>query len=178
MSRIGTQPITLPSGVTVTVAESVITVKGPKGELTVALPEGIQLSQTDQDVTLTRDNDERRAIHGTVRALLANAVQGVSEGWTKNLEIVGSGYRAAVNGGDLDLAMGFSHPVKFAIPEGLTAQVNKNTISISGIDRQAVGQFAAVVRAVRKPEPYKGKGIRYEGEHVRRKAGKALKSGS
>lgn len=178
MSRIGTQPITLPSGVEITNDNRILTVKGPKGELTVQLPTGIELTKSDQEVTLTRESDEQRAIHGTVRALVANAVTGVSEGWTKNLEIVGSGYRAAVNGGELDMAMGFSHPVKFQIPEGLTVQVVKNSISVSGIDRQAVGQFAAIIRAVRKPEPYKGKGIRYEGEHVRRKAGKALKSGS
>jgi len=178
MSRIGTQPVVLPDGVSVSIEAAVITVKGPKGELTVALPAGIKLEQADQSVLVVRENDDLRAIHGTVRSLVDNSVKGVSEGWVKSLEIVGSGYRAAANGNELEMAMGYSHPVKLAVPEGLTAQVVKNTITISGIDRQAVGQFAAVIRAVRKPEPYKGKGIRYTGEHVRRKAGKALKSGA
>jgi len=178
MSRIGTQPVVLPDGVSVSVEAAVITVKGPKGELTVALPAGIKLEQAGQSILIVRENDDQRAIHGTVRSLVDNSVKGVSEGWVKSLEIVGSGYRAAANGNELEMAMGYSHPVKLAIPEGLTAQVVKNTITISGIDRQAVGQFAAVIRAVRKPEPYKGKGIRYTGEHVRRKAGKALKSGA
>lgn len=178
MSRIGTQPVILPSGVTISLEGSIIKVKGPKGELEVTLPAGIKLEATDQSATFVRESDEFRAIHGTVRSLLDNAVHGVSEGWSKSLEIVGSGYRAAVNGSELDMAMGFSHPVKMTIPEGLKAEVVKNTITISGIDRQAVGQFAAIIRKVRKPEPYKGKGIRYEGEHVRRKAGKALKSGA
>jgi large subunit ribosomal protein L6 len=178
MSRIGTQPVILPAGVELTLVDSIIKIKGPKGELEVVLPEGITLEQADQSATFVRDSNERRAIHGTVRSLLDNAVKGVSEGWSKSLEIVGSGYRAAVNGSDLDMAMGYSHPVKLTVPEGLKAEVVKNTITVSGIDRQAVGQFAAIIRAVRKPEPYKGKGIRYEGEHVRRKAGKALKSGA
>ena len=178
MSRIGYNPIALPDGVEIQQEDGQIKVKGPKGELSVALPEGIAVTQEDRNVVVKRDKEEQKAIHGTVRSLLDNCVRGVSEGWTKSLEIVGSGYRAAVNGSSLDMAMGYSHPVNLEIPEGLTAQVVKNTITISGIDRQAVGQFAAIIRAVRKPEPYKGKGIRYEGEHVRRKAGKALKSGS
>lgn len=178
MSRIGYNPVNIPSGVTVTTAAGIIEIKGPKGELSVVLPADLELKVEGETANLTRKNEESKAIHGTVRALLANAVTGVSEGWSKTLEIVGSGYRANASGKDLELAMGYSHPVKLTAPEGVEVAVAKNVVTISGIDRQAVGQFAAIVRAVRKPEPYKGKGIRYSGEHVRRKAGKALKSGS
>lgn len=178
MSRIGNQPITLPDGVQVTVDAGQIEIKGPKGELKMALPEGVSLTQDGQQVILARAAEDKKAIHGTVRSILDSCVKGVTEGWTRGLEIVGSGYKAVVNGNEVELAMGYSHPVKLAIPEGLSVTVVKNTVTVSGIDRQKVGQFAAIIRAVRKPEPYKGKGIRYDDERVRRKAGKALKSGA
>ena len=179
MSRIGKAPITVPSGVDVSIAGSSITVKGPKGELTRELPEQITVSLDDGVLTVERVNDERksRALHGLVRSLLANMVTGVSEGFRKELDIVGVGYRAAAKGSsELELSLGFSHPVLVKAPAGIEFNVPQPTrIEVLGIDKQLVGQVAADIRAWRKPEPYKGKGIRYVDEYVRRKAGKAGK---
>ena len=179
MSRIGKAPITVPSGVDVSIAGSSITVKGPKGELTRELPEQITVSLDDGVLTVERVNDERksRALHGLVRSLIANMVTGVSEGFRKELDIVGVGYRAAAKGSsELELSLGFSHPVLVKAPAGIEFNVPQPTrIEVLGIDKQLVGQVAADIRAWRKPEPYKGKGIRYVDEYVRRKAGKAGK---
>lgn len=179
MSRIGIQPIKLPEDVTVTTQGRAVTVKGEKGELQVILPTSINAETVEGLITVTRTDENKltRALHGTLRALLQNAVTGVSTGWKRQLDLIGSGYRMNINDSTLELHIGYSHPVHITIPEGLEAKIVKNSIVISGIDRQAVGQFAAVVRSQRKPEPYKGKGIRYRDEHVRRKVGKALKSG-
>ncbi len=175
MSRIGKQPVPVPSGVTVTIGEGEINVKGPKGELTGPLPAPITASLDEGAVVLKRPDDKRdnRALHGLARALTANMVTGVSEGFTKGLEIEGVGYRAEVKGTTLVLNLGFSHPVEMPVPEGLEVKMDGNTkLAIHGIDKQAVGQFAANIRERRPPEPYKGKGIRYAGEYVRRKVGK------
>ena len=178
MSRIGNSVINLPDKVSVDVgADSALKVKGPKGELEWQLPAGISLKQEDQQVTVESSGTSRqdRALHGTARSLIANMVEGVSNGFVKNLEIQGVGFRAAVKGKNLDLSLGFSHPVVHPIPEGIEVKVDENTkISVSGIDKQLVGQFAAEVRNYYKPEPYKGKGVRYVGEYVRRKAGKSV----
>jgi len=176
MSRIGNTPIELPSGIGVSVDGNVATVKGPKGSLSQALDPRISVSIDDGVVTVARANDEReaRALHGLSRALIANMVVGVSTGYTKELKAVGVGYRAALKGSTLELQVGFSHPVTIEAPEGITFEVPEPTkIIVIGIDKQLVGQVAANVRGVRPPEPYKGKGIRYVDEHVRRKAGKA-----
>ena len=179
MSRIGKAPITVPSGVDVAISGRTITVKGPKGELSRELPEEISVSLDDGVLNVTRANEERRsrALHGLVRSLVANMVTGVSEGFRKELDIVGVGYRAAAKGStELELSLGFSHPVLVTAPEGIEFSVPQPTrIEVLGIDKQLVGQVAADIRAWRKPEPYKGKGIRYSDEHVRRKAGKAGK---
>jgi len=175
MSRIGKQPISIPSGVTVTSKEGAVEVKGPKGSLTAAIPGGIAVAVEDGEVVLTRPDErkESRSLHGLARALTANMVTGVTEGFVKALEIQGVGYRADVKGKTLNLTLGFSHPVEMPVPEGLSVSVENNTkVKIEGIDKQLVGQFAADVRSLRPPEPYKGKGVRYEGEHVRRKVGK------
>ncbi len=176
MSRVGKAPIELPSGVEVSVADGVVSVKGPKGDLDVSIDARITTTVDDGVVTLSRVDDERhtRALHGLSRALVNNMVVGVSEGYQKDLELVGVGYRAALKGNTLELQVGFSHPVTVEAPDGIEFEVPENTkVIVRGIDKQQVGQVAANVRAVRKPEPYKGKGIRYVGEHVRRKAGKA-----
>ena len=176
MSRIGKQPVAVPSGVDVTLEGRTLTVKGPKGTLTQEIHPDITIDIGDGEVTVTRPDDERehRALHGLFRSLIANMVVGVTEGYTRRLEIVGVGYRAALRGSNgLTLQMGFSHPVEFDA-EGVTFEVPTPTrITITGIDKQVVGQVAANIRKIRKPEPYKGKGIRYEGELVRRKSGKA-----
>ena len=178
MSRIGNKGIQLPEKVTVKMDDtSHVTVEGPKGKLEWDLPEGIGMSQEDGTLTVTKAKEERRlrALHGMSRALLANMVEGVSRGFVKQLEILGVGFRASVKGKDLDLSLGYSHPVLHPIPEGLTVLVEENTrIKVEGIDKQLVGQFAADVRAYYPPEPYKGKGVRYKGEYVRRKAGKSV----
>lgn len=178
MSRIGKQPIVLPGKVKVSVSpDGDVVVEGPKGTLHYQLPEGISLQQEDKEVSLIRASDHRRhrALHGTARALVANMVQGVAEGFKKEMEIQGVGYRAAVKGDAIDLQLGYSHPISHPIPQGLTVTVEGNTqVKIEGCDRQLVGQFAAEVRSYRRPEPYKGKGIRYKGEQVRRKAGKSV----
>ena len=176
MSRIGKQKVEIPSGVTVTVSGSEIQVKGPKGNLSCAIPEGIDAAVEDGSLGFTRADDSKpvRTRHGLARSLAYNMVVGVSEGFTKRLEIEGVGYRAEMKGKVLNLLLGFSHPVEMAIPEGLQVSVDQNTkVSIQGADKQLVGQFAADVRRLRPPEPYKGKGVRYEDEHIRRKVGKA-----
>jgi large subunit ribosomal protein L6 len=178
VSRIGKQPIPVPSGVEVQIDGSTVTVKGPKGSLTQTFNDEMALALEDGVLTVTRPSDERghRSLHGLTRTLLANMVAGVSEGFSKNLEIVGVGYRAELKGKDIQLALGFSHPVLVKAPEGITFEVPAPTkITVSGIDKQRVGQVAAEIRKWRKPEPYKGKGVRYEGEYVRRKLGKTAK---
>ena len=178
MSRIGKLPIPLPAGVTVQINGQDVAVKGPKGELKLTVSKPITVSQEDGSVIVARPDDEAvsKSLHGLTRSLIANNVHGVSEGFTKALEIVGTGYRAALKGATVELSLGFSHPVLVTPPEGITLVVEGNTkIIVSGIDKQAVGEMAANIRKLRKPEPYKGKGVRYEGERVRRKAGKAGK---
>jgi large subunit ribosomal protein L6 len=175
MSRIGNAIITVGKEVTVTKDGSTIIVKGVKGELRLAVPEGLNVEIKDSEIHVICKSQEKpqRAIHGYMRATLSNAVVGVSRGWTKTLELSGVGYRAAVTGVDLVLTIGFSHPVTIVPPPGIAFAVNEGKIIISGIDKQAVGQTAASIREIKKPEPYKGKGIKYEGEHIRKKAGKA-----
>ena len=179
MSRIGTNPITVPSSVTISVADGVATVKGPNGTMSRVIPDGITLTQDGDVLTVSRVNDETmyRSLHGLTRTLIANMVVGVTDGWSKELEIIGVGYRAANGGpGVLDLALGFSHPVKFTAPDGITFEVPTQTrVIVKGADKEVVGQVAASIRKIRKPEPYKGKGVRYLGERVVRKAGKAAK---
>ena len=180
MSRIGIKPIEVPSGVQITIDKgNDVTVKGPKGELRSSLSPRMKITQEDGTLVVARPNDARqnRALHGLTRSLLNNMVVGVTDGYTKNLEIQGVGYRAAMSGKNLVLNVGFSHPVTMVPPEGITFAVEANTrVSVSGIDKQMVGEQAAKIRIVRPPEPYKGKGIRYAGEFVRRKAGKAGKA--
>ena len=178
MSRIGKLPVEVPSGVKVMLANGEISVEGPKGKLEWTLPTGISLEEKDGELVVDRANESRqvRALHGTSRALVANMVEGVSNGFVKELEIQGVGFRAAVKGKILDLTLGFSHPVNHPIPDNLTVTVSDNTnIKVEGIDKHAVGQFASDVRAYYPPEPYKGKGVRYKDEYVRRKAGKSVK---
>jgi len=179
MSRIGRNPITVPSSVSVSVADGIVSVKGPNGSMTRVLPEGITLHQEGDQLSVDRLNDETayRSLHGLTRTLVSNMVTGVTEGWSKELEIIGVGYRAAAGApGVLDLALGFSHPVKFTAPEGITFEVPAPTrVIVKGADKEVVGQVAATIRKIRKPEPYKGKGVRYLGERVARKAGKAAK---
>jgi large subunit ribosomal protein L6 len=178
MSRIGKNPIPVPSGVDVTIADRVITVKGPKGTLSREIPGVITVRQQEAELLVERPDDERqnRAQHGLTRSLVANMVQGVTEGFTKELEIIGVGYRAAAQGPGLELALGFSHPVRVAAPEGIEFEVPAPTrIVVRGIDKERVGQVAADIRKIRKPEPYKGKGVRYLGEQIQRKAGKTGK---
>jgi large subunit ribosomal protein L6 len=180
MSRKGKMPIALPKGVEVQVTKNQITVKGPKGTLIQSLKDGISVVNEQGHLVVSTEGDtaESRRFHGLYRALIQNMVIGAAQGFEKRLEMIGVGYRAAVQGNMLDVQVGFSHPTKVEIPQGVQVKVEKNTlIIINGIDRQIVGQFAAEVRGMRPPEPYQGKGIRYEGEYVRRKAGKAAKSG-
>jgi large subunit ribosomal protein L6 len=175
MSRVGKKPIPLPKGVTVDVGGEVITVKGPKGQLQMDLHPAITIAAEGSDLVCSRADETResRAAHGLVRANTANMVRGVSEGFQRKLEINGVGYRAEVSGKKLTLQLGYSHPIEFPLPEGITAAVEKNQITLSGIDKQALGLCAAKVRAFRPPEPYKGKGIKYADETILRKAGKA-----
>ena len=175
MSRIGNRILEIPQGVTVTVVDNTVTVKGPKGELNYTFDKNISVIVEENVVKTTRPNDEKqiKSLHGTTNAHIANMMTGVSTGFVKDLEITGVGYRCAVQGKTIDLSVGYSHPVKMEVPEGLTVTSNSNTeLSIAGIDIQKVNEFAANVRKVRPPEPYKGKGIRYKDEHVRRKEGK------
>lgn len=176
MSRVGRMPIDIPAGVSVSLNGPVITVKGPKGELTRTLHQDIKVSVADNVITVERPSDEKnhRALHGLTRALVANMVIGVTEGFKKELEIVGVGYRAQMKGNKLALTLGFSHPLELEAPEGIKIECPSATsIVISGANKEHVGEFAAKVRGYRLPEPYKGKGIKYIGEHIRRKAGKA-----
>ena len=179
MSRIGRNPITVPSGVEVSVAGDVVTVKGPQATMSRTVPSGITLDQEGDTLVVSRESDEtaQKALHGLTRTLVSNMVVGVTQGWSKELEIIGVGYRATASGPSaIDLALGFSHPVKFTAPEGVTFEVPTPTrVIIKGPDKEIVGQVAANIRKLRKPEPYKGKGVRYLGERVARKAGKAAK---
>lgn len=179
MSKIGKLPITIPQDATVTVKDTLVTVKGPKGELSYELKPKIKLELKDQVLTVSRQSEDKsvRALHGLTRALIANMVKGVTTGFTKNLELVGTGYRAKLNGTKLVLSLGLSHEIEFVPPQGIELKLEgTNLITVSGYDIQAVGQTAAIIRSYKKPEPYKGKGIRYAGEVVRRKAGKAAKA--
>ncbi len=178
MSRIGKLPIPVPTGVDVTIDGSVVTVKGPKGSLSHNVVEPITVSREDTTIEVVRPDDERtsKALHGLTRTLIANMVQGVTQGYEKKLEIVGVGYRVQARGTDLEFALGFSHPVSVKAPDGISFAVESPTrFSVAGIDKQQVGEVAANIRKLRKPDPYKGKGIRYAGEQVRRKVGKAGK---
>ncbi len=178
MSRIGRLPIPVPAGVEVKIDGNVVEVKGPKGTLTHTIPAPITVALEDGNIVVSRPDDERtsRSLHGLSRTLIANNIEGVTNGFTKGLEIVGTGYRVTAKGADVEFALGYSHPILVQPPQGITFTVEGNTkISVSGIDKQAVGEVAANLRKLRKPEPYKGKGVRYAGEVVRRKAGKAGK---
>ena len=178
MSRIGRMPVTIPSGVDVTISGREVTVNGPRGQLSLEVAEPIEVSQNDGVITVTRPNDEGnvRALHGLSRSLVANMVTGVTEGYRKTLEIVGVGYRVQARGDNLEFSLGFSHPVTVSPPEGITLRVETPTrLVVEGIDKQQVGEVAANIRKLRKPDPYKGKGLRYSGEHIRRKVGKAGK---
>jgi large subunit ribosomal protein L6 len=180
MSRVGRKPIEIPQGVTVSVEGNRVTVKGPKGELSQEFPPACRFVQEDNVLRVERLADDRRhrSLHGLIRTLVANMVEGVSKGFTKELEIVGVGYRAELKGKDLVMSLGYSHPVVYPVPEGIKIEVPEPTkIRVSGIDKQRVGQVAADIRRFRPPEPYKGKGIRYVGEEIRRKAGKAAVGG-
>jgi len=173
MSRVAKKPIAIAKGVELSVADGIIKVKGPKGTLSIAKPDTISLNIENGEAILVPANDESIALTGTIRAIVANMVQGVSEGFTRKLELVGVGYRAAVQGNDLNLSLGFSHPVVFKAPEGITITTPSQTeILISGADKQLIGEVAAKIRAYRKPEPYKGKGIRYAGEIINMKEAK------
>jgi large subunit ribosomal protein L6 len=174
MSRIGRKPIPVPAAVKVQIGPAAVEVQGPKGKLTIRVPRGIHFEQKDGTLVALRESDELRALHGLARALVANAVRGVTEGFKKDLDIVGVGYRAEVKGKNVVFALGYSHPIEFPIPEGIQITVEKQTrISVAGADRGRVGQAAADIRALRPPDPYKQKGIRLVGERLKKKAGKA-----
>ncbi|MDD7927907.1 50S ribosomal protein L6 [Microbacterium thalli] len=178
MSRIGRLPIDIPAGVTVEVSGQDVVVSGPKGELRLTVAKPIEAKVEENQVLVTRPDDEResRALHGLTRTLISNNIIGVTQGYSKGLEVVGTGYRVAQKGSSVEFALGFSHPVTVDAPAGITLTVEgNNKLTVSGIDKQAVGETAANIRKIRKPEPYKGKGVRYAGEVVRRKAGKAGK---
>jgi large subunit ribosomal protein L6 len=175
MSRIGSKLIEVPSGVTVSVEGSTMVVKGPRGTLRVPIPKGIALERQDGRITLRREDDEHAALHGLARSLLSNAIQGVVKGFERHLDIVGIGYRAELKGRVLQFTLGYSHPIDFAIPEGILVAVEKQThLVVSGADKQQVGQVAAEIRALRPPDPYKNKGVRYTGERLKKKVGKAV----
>ena len=175
MSRIGKQPVVIPSGVEVKIADEAINVKGPKGSISTPVEATLNYEIADGNVVITRKDESRvaRAQHGLRRTLVANCIEGVSKGFSKTLEVNGVGYKVAVKGKNVELAVGFSHPVVMPLPEGIEAKAEGNKLTISGIDKQLVGEFAATVRRVRPPEPYKGKGIKYDNEQIRRKAGKS-----
>ncbi len=174
MSRIGRKPIAVPAGVKVQISADAIEVQGPKGKMRVPLPGGIRIEQKDATLLATRQNEDQRALHGLARALVANAVRGVTEGFKKDLEIVGVGYRAEVKGKKVVFSLGYSRPIEFSIPEGVQISVEKQTrIAVTGADKGQVGQVAANIRALRPPDPYKQKGIRLSGERLKKKAGKA-----
>ncbi len=175
MSRIGKKPIALPKGVSFSVQEQTVTVKGPKGSVTNHLPAGVALAQQDGHIVVTRQDESRRAVHGLVRALVNNAVHGVTDGWTREMEIVGIGYRAELKGkGMVVFTLGYSHPIEYPLPTGIEAAIDpkQTRLTISGIDRQKVGQVAAEMRSLRPPDPYKQKGVRYVGERLKKKVGK------
>jgi large subunit ribosomal protein L6 len=175
MSRIGTKPVEVPSGVAVSTEGSTVIVKGPKGTLRVAIPKGITFEKQDGRLTLRREDDEHAALHGLARSLLANAVQGVAKGFARHLDIVGIGYRAELKGRIVQFSLGYSHPIDFPIPEGISIAVEKQThLVVSGADKQQVGEVAAHLRALRPPDPYKNKGVRYTGERLKKKVGKAV----
>lgn len=178
MSKIGQKPILINSGVTVTIDKNDVTIKGPKGELVYFVPRELGLTLTDTELLVEKKSPVRQAsaLWGLWRSILANAVEGVEKTFVRKLELVGVGYRVAMKGKDLELQVGFSHPVLYTAPEGIAFEVEGQIVSVSGIDKQKVGQIAAEIRAVRPPEPYKGKGIKYVGEVIRRKAGKAAKA--
>jgi large subunit ribosomal protein L6 len=180
MSRIGRKVLPLPKGVTLAQKAGLVSVKGPKGELTKAIPTGVSIKTEADKITVVRENDERqnRAKHGLMRAHLANMVKGVTDGWTRELEINGVGYRAEVAGDTMTMALGYSHPVVFKLPKGVTAKVDKNKVTLTSADRDLVGQTAAKVRELRPPEPYKGKGVKYAEEVIKKKVGKAGATGS
>jgi large subunit ribosomal protein L6 len=172
MSRVGKKPIPLPKGVKVAIGNE-LKVEGPKGKLTVPIPSGIRVVQVEERLEIARDGDQFAALHGLTRALTANAVQGVSTGFTKELDIVGIGYRADIKGRVASFTLGYSHPIEFLLPDGIDVKIDKQThISVSGYDRQVVGQVAANMRSLRPPDPYKNKGVRYTGEALRKKVGK------
>lgn len=174
MSRIGKKPIALAPKVEVKISEGAVQVKGPKGQLQISVPEGIRIEKQDGTLTVLRQDDTLSARHGLVRSLLANAVTGITQGFQKDLEIVGIGYRAELKGKVVIFTLGYSHPIEYVIPEGIQITVEKQTrLSISGIDKQRVGQVAATIRSLREPDPYKNKGIRYVGEVLQKKVGKA-----
>ncbi|HEY9313298.1 50S ribosomal protein L6 [Williamsia sp.] len=178
MSRIGKNPVAIPAGVDVKIDGQTVTVKGPKGELSVTISEPINVAVEEKTVVVSRPNDERRnrALHGLSRTLVQNLVVGVTEGYTRKLEIFGVGYRVALKGSDLEFALGYSHPVPIKAPAGITFAVESPTkFSVTGIDKQQVGQISANIRRLRRPDPYKGKGVRFEGEQIRRKVGKTGK---
>lgn len=181
MSRIGKLPITLPKGVRTNIQDDRVVVESDKGKLTTSLPDGIGCEIKEETLVVTRRNDSRsmRAFHGMVRSHIANSVQGVTEGFRKELDIIGIGYKAKISGRKVEFQIGYSQPVQFSLPEGLDLKIDKQThLTLTGINKQLVGQVAANIRSLRPPEPYKGKGIRYSDEVVRRKAGKAGKTGS
>jgi len=180
MSRIGRKPIAIPAGVKIALAPGRVDVQGPKGKLALPLPAGITVQEKDGALVASRDNDERRALHGLARALLANAVRGVTEGFKRELDVVGVGYRAEVKGKTVLFSLGYSHPIEFPIPEGIQVAMEKQThLTVSGADKQLVGQVAADMRALRPPDPYKQKGVRLTGERLKKKAGKAgVKAGA
>ncbi len=175
MSRIGKKPIPIPKGVTVRLEGSTVIVQGPKGKLDTVLPTGIKVEQKDGNIVAIRENDSQAAVHGLARALVNNAVEGVTKGWTRELEIVGIGYRAEMKGkGMVVFSLGYSHPIEYPLPTGVDAAVDpkQTRVTLSGIDRQQVGQVAAEMRSLRPPDPYKNKGVRYAGERLKKKVGK------
>lgn len=181
MSRIGKKPVQVPSGVTIQVTDSAVKIKGTKNELSLNIPFGVKVESKDGMIVVTRQNDTYKNLHGTIRTLLANMIEGVTKGFEKHLDVQGVGFKAIMKGKDLELSLGFSHPVNVKTPEGLTVEIDKekkNIIIIKGFDKQLVGEFAAKVRGLKKPEPYKGKGIRYEGEIIKKKAGKTVAGSS
>ena len=177
MSRIGKQPVVLPAGISAKVADGAVTLKGPKGELTQKIPETVAVALEGSVLNITRQGEDKqsRADHGTIRALLQNMVVGLKEGYSRELEIQGVGFKASISGKQLTLNVGYSHPVDYTVPEGITVAVTDGTqLKVSGVDKQLVGQVSARIRSFRPPEPYKGKGVRYKNERVRRKAGKTV----
>ena len=175
MSRIGKKPIVIPQGVKVSIDDNLVKVQGPKGALETRVPMGIKVAQQDGHLVTTRENDQQAALHGLTRALINNAVEGVTKGWTREMEIVGIGYRAELKGKTVVVfSLGFSHPIEYPLPDGITVAVDPKLtrLTISGIDRQKVGQVAAEMRALRPPDPYKNKGVRYHGERLKKKVGK------